>query len=205
MEKNLLLNWAVELQSLAQAGLFYGKDVYDIQRFQRIREIAAEMMAQLSGLSLEKVEELFCCETGYQTPKLDCRAAIFRGDGILLVQENSGLWSLPGGWVDVDLSLRENTVKEVREEAGLEVTVDRLVALQDRNKHNQPPYAYGICKAFFLCTVLSGSFVPNAETTQSGYFPLDRLPPLSLDKCTPEQVALCFQAREAQHWEPLVD
>ena len=78
MERSQLLDWAVELQSLAQAGLFYGKDVYDIERFTRIREIAAEMVSQISDVSLEKVEELFCCETGYQTPKLDTRAAIFQ-------------------------------------------------------------------------------------------------------------------------------
>ena len=100
MERSQLLDWAVELQSLAQAGLFYSKDVYDIERFTRIREIAAEMVGQISELPLEKVKELFCCETGYQTPKLDTRAAIFQGDKILLVRENNGLWSLPGGWVD---------------------------------------------------------------------------------------------------------
>ena len=205
MEHSQLMNWAIELQSLAQAGLYYGKDVFDIQRFTRIREIAAEMAACLSPLPREKVEELFCCETGYQTPKLDCRAAIFQGDGILLVQENTGLWALPGGWVDVDRSVAENTVKEVREEAGLEVAVDRLIALQDRKKHNQPPYAYNICKVFLLCSLLGGSFAPNCETISSGYFPRDALPPLSQDKCTREQVALCFQARKDPHWVPPVD
>lgn len=92
-----ILKWAIELQSLAQAGLYYGKDIYDIERFQRIREIASEMVAEKSGLSLEKVNDLFCCETGYQTPKLDTRAAIFQEDKILLVQERNGKWSLPGG------------------------------------------------------------------------------------------------------------
>ena len=120
MDQNQLLDWAVELQSLAQAGLYYGKDVYDIQRFQRIREISAEMVSQLSGLPLEKVTGLFCCETGYQTPKLDSRAAIIRDGKILLVRENTGLWSLPGGWVDVDQSVKENTIKEAKEEAGLD-------------------------------------------------------------------------------------
>ena len=205
MERSQLLDWAVELQSLAQAGLFYSKDVYDIERFTRIREIAAEMVGQISELPLEKVKELFCCETGYQTPKLDTRAAIFQGDKILLVRENNGLWSLPGGWVDVNLSIGENAVKEVREEAGLEVTIDRVIALLDRNKHNQPPYAYGVCKVFFLCTVLSGSFSPNIETTASGYFSLDELPPLCRDKCTEEQVRLCFRAKDDPNWKTLAE
>ena len=205
MERSQLLDWAVELQSLAQAGLFYSKDVYNIERFTRIREIAAEMVGQISELPLEKVKELFCCETGYQTPKLDTRAAIFQGDKILLVRENNGLWSLPGGWVDVNLSIGENAVKEVREEAGLEVTIDRVIALLDRNKHNQPPYAYGVCKVFFLCTVLSGSFSPNIETTASGYFSLDELPPLCRDKCTEDQVRLCFRAKDDPNWKTLAE
>ena len=205
MERSQLLDWAVELQSLAQAGLFYSKDVYDIERFTRIREIAAEMVGQISELPLEKVKELFCCETGYQTPKLDTRAAIFQGDKILLVRENNGLWSLPGGWVDVNLSIGENAVKEVREEAGLEVTIDRVIALLDRNKHNQPPYAYGVCKVFFLCTVLSGSFSPNIETTASGYFSLEELPPLCRDKCTEDQVRLCFRAKDDPNWKTLAE
>ena len=98
------LEWAIELQSLAQAGLYYGKDPFDRERYQRIREIAAEMAAENTELSPEKVRELFCCETGYQTPKLDTRAAIFQGDSILLVRERDGRWSLPGGWVEVTLS-----------------------------------------------------------------------------------------------------
>ena len=205
MEQNQLLTWAVELQSLAQAGLFYGKDVYDIQRFQRIREISAEMMAGLSGLSMEKIQDLFCGETGYQTPKLDCLAAIFQGDRVLLVQENTGLWAMPGGWVDVDLSVGENTVKEVREEAGLDVTVDKVIAIQDRKRHNQPPYAYGICKIFLQCTAHAGAFVPNIETTDSGYFALDELPPLAIEKCTREQIALCLRAKDDPNWKTLVE
>ena len=108
------LEWAIELQALAQAGLFYCKDPYELERYQRIREISAEMLARQTDLPVEKVRDLFCNETGYQTPKLDTRAAIFQKDRVLLVQENTGRWSLPGGWVDVDLSIGENAVKEVQ-------------------------------------------------------------------------------------------
>ena len=205
MEHNPLLDWAVELQSLAQAGLFYSKDVYDIQRFQRIREISAEMVSRVSGLPLEKVTGLFCNETGYQTPKLDSRAAIFRDGKVLLVRENTGLWSLPGGWVDVDQSVKENTIKEAKEEAGLDVTVDRVIAVQDREKHNKPRYIYRVCKIFLLCTAVGGSFTPNIETTESGWFSLEELPPLSEDKCTAEQIKLCFEASQAEHWETQID
>ena len=98
------LSWASELQSLAQAGLYYGKDKFDRERYARIREIAAEMMARQTDLPLEQVKGWFCNETGYQTPKLATRAAVFQGERVLLVREPKG-WALPGGWVDVDVSV----------------------------------------------------------------------------------------------------
>ena len=199
------LDWAVELQALAQAGLFYSKDIYDIERFQRIREIAAEMLVCPSGLPQERVLNLFCNETGYQTPKLDTRAAVFQNDNILLVQEKNGLWSLPGGWVDVDLSITENTVKEVREEAGLDVAAKGIIAVQDRKKHNQEIYAYNICKVFVLCDLLGGEFQENSETVASGYFSMDVLPPLAENKTTAQQIQMCFDAYHAEHWDTVFD
>ena len=199
------LDWAVELQSIAQAGLYYGKDRFDRERYQRVREIAAQMLSHKTGISPEKVRDLFCCETGYQTPKLDTRAAIFQGETILLVQETDGRWSLPGGWVDAGLSVKENTIKEVREEAGLTVTADRIIAVQDREKHNQPPYAYKVCKVFILCRSVGGSFQENIETTESRYFGLDELPPLAAEKNTENQIRMCFDACQAEHWTTLFD
>ena len=199
------LDWAVELQALAQAGLHYGKDPFDIERFQRIRDIAAEMLACKTELSLERVRDLFCCETGYQTPKLDTRAAVFQEGKILLVRENSGRWSLPGGWVDVNVSVLENVVKEVREEAGLEVVPRRVIAVQDREKHNRPVYPWRVCKIFVLCEALGGTFQPNSETTASGCFSLEALPPLAEEKNTEEQIRMCFEAAEAKTWETRID
>lgn len=201
MEQNeKWLQWAVELQALAQAGLTYGKDVYDRERYQRIREIAAELLAAKTGLSMEQVTGLFCEEAGYQTPKLDTRAAIFQDDQILLVHENDGTWCLPGGWCDVNISAAENVVKEVKEEAGLDVRADLVIAVQDREKHNRPVYANKICKIFFLCTCLGGEFVPNSETTETGYFGMDELPNLATAKVTTEQIRMCFEAKDAAHW-----
>ena len=200
------LDWVVELQSLAQAGLTYGKDPYDKERYQRIREIAAGMMGRLSDLPTETVKDLFCNETGYQTPKIDTRAAIFEGEKILLVQEKDGRWSLPGGWCDVNVSVGENTVKEVKEEAGLDVRPQRIIAVQDRNTHNQPPYAYGICKIFFLCTLLGGQFEENIETIGFDYFSEDALPLLAVEKNTEEQIRMCFAAyRAGEQWTTQFD
>lgn len=202
---NKLLEWAIELQSIAQGGLYYCKDKFDIERFERIREISAEMISLQSDIPLEKVKDLFCNEIGYQTPKLDTRAAIFKNNKILLVQESNCTWSLPGGWVDVDLSIKENTIKEVKEEAGLNVTADMIIAVQDREKHNLPVYAYKVCKVFVLCSLIDGEFKKNIETIKSDYFSLDNVPLLATEKNNKEQIKMCFEAYQSTNWKTLFD
>lgn len=203
-ELDALVQLAMELQSIAQNGLTYTKDPYDKERFARVRDISAQIMNRKTGLSLAQVKDVFCNETSYQTPKIETRRVVFAGDQILLVKER-GLWALPGGWIDYNGSVASNTVKEVKEEAGLDVTPVKIIALQDRNKHNHPPYAYGICKVFILCRVLGGSFQPNIETTASGYFALNALPELDAHKTTREQVEMCFAAYQSPSWETMFD
>lgn len=205
-EKNKWLDWAIEIQSLAQAGMTYGHDVYDMERYERLREISAEMLSYKTDIPVEKVKDLFCNETGYQTPKVDTRAAIFEDGKILLVHEKSGTWSLPGGWCDVNQSVAENTIKETLEEAGLHVKADRMIAVQDRNKHNLPIYVYGVVKIFIQCSVIDGAFVSNIETTETKYFVKDEIPEnLANEKTTKEQILMCFDAYEAKHWKVLFD
>lgn len=196
-----IAEWAKELQSLAQAGLFYGRDVYDRERYQRIREIATQMMASRTGIPTETLTGLFCADSGYQTPKIDTRAVVFQEDRILLVREMDGRWSIPGGWCEFNLSPAENVVKEAREEAGLEVRPQRVIAIQDKDKHNPMPYAFHVTKIFFLCEAVGGSFEKNIETSESGYFALDGLPPLAEEKCSREQVEMCFDAYHSPDWQ----
>ncbi len=194
MKNEKWLDWAIELQSLAQAGLAYCKDPFDRERYERIREITAEMLSDKTDVSVEKVKDLFCDETGYQTPKIDTRAAIFRDGKILLVRENNGKWSLPGGWCDVNVSVGENAVKEVSEESGLDVTADRIIAVLDRAKHNLPVYPYGVCKIFVRCSVIGGSFKENTETTGFDWFDEENIPELAEEKNNAEQIKMCFEA-----------
>lgn len=200
------LKWAIEIQSLAQAGLTYTDNVYDIERYERLREIAAEIIEEKSNISLEKVKDLFCNENGYQTPKIDTRAAIFKDDKILLTHENNGTWSLPGGWCDVLESVASNTIKEVKEETGLDVETIKIIAVQDRNKHNKPIYAYGVCKIFILCNVIGGEFIENIETTEIKYFSLDEIPNnLAKEKTNNEQIEMCFKAYKDEKWQTQFD
>ena len=200
------LKWTIEIQSLAQAGLAYTNNVYDIERYERLREISAEIISEKSDTGLEKTKDLFCNETGYQTPKIDTRAAIFKDDKILLVHENNGTWSLPGGWCDVLESVKSNTVKEVREETGLDAVAKKIIAVQDRNKHNKPIYAYGVCKIFVLCDVISGKFEKNIETIETKYFSLEDLPDnLAEEKANKEQIEMCFKAFKDANWQVQFD
>ena len=200
------LKWAIEIQSLAQAGLKYTDNVYDIERYERLREISAEMINEKSNIGLEKVKDLFCNEKGYQTPKIDTRAAIFKNNKILLTHENNGTWSLPGGWCDVLESVKTNTIKEVKEETGLDVETVKIIAVQDRNKHNKPIYAYGVCKIFVLCNVIGGKFIENIETTGIEYFELNKLPQnLAEEKCNKEQIEMCFKAAKEVNWQTQFD
>lgn len=206
MEKsNPWLDWAVELQALAQAGMYYTKNVFEKERYERIREISVEMLSYQTEIPKEKARELFCSEIGYQTPKLDNRAAIIKDNKILLVQEADGKWAMPGGWQEVNLTVRENTVKEVREEAGLEARADRIVAVQDRDKNNPPAIATKIVKILVLCTPIDGEFHPNSETLDSRYFALDELPELATGKTTEEQIKLCFEAYQNKDWRVRFD
>ena len=200
------LKWAIEIQSLAQSGLAYTDNVYDIERYERLREISAEMISEKTDLSIDKVKNLFCNETGYQTPKIDTRAVIFQHNKILLVRENNGTWSLPGGWCDVLESIKSNTEKEAKEETGLDVKAIRIIAIQDRNKHNKPVYAYGVCKVFVLCDVLGGKFTENIETTEMKYFSLNDLPnKLAEEKSNKEQIEMCFNAYYDKNWQTQFD
>ena len=201
-----LIKLAIEIQSIAQAGIAYTENPYDVERYERLREISAEIISEKSDINLEKVKKLFCSETGYQTPKIDTRGAIFKDDKILLVHENNDTWSLPGGWCDVLESVKSNTEKEIREEAGLEAKAVKLIAVQDRNKHNEPYYVYSVCKVFVLCELIGGEFKENIETTEIKYFGIDELPEnLANEKNNKEQIKMCFEAYKNPNWETQFD
>lgn len=199
------LKWAIEIQSIAQCGLAYTKDMYDKERYEQLRNIAVEMLSYKTDISVDKIKTLFCNESGYQTPKLDTRAVIFEDEKILLVREKNGLWSLPGGWVDVLESIESNTIKEVKEESGLDVITKRVIAIQDRNKHNKPLYPYGVCMVFVECEVIGGEFIENIETTEIKYFSIENLPNLCEAKTTSKQIEMCFEAKNNQNWNVVFD
>ncbi len=193
------LDWARQLQAIAQTGASYEAHPYHAERYERVRRIASEIMAAGTGGEVAKLDESFTAEVGHATPKLDVRAAAFRGEEILLVRERlSGLWTLPGGWAEVGDSAAESAVREAREESGFAMRATKLVALHDRERRGYGPHPWYTYKATFLCDLLDGQPAEHDhEVLEVGFFGQDALPTLDRNRTAPELVALCFAHRRS--------
>jgi len=204
--KNQLLTWSRKVQALAQTGLAYTKDPYDRERYESLRQIAAEIMAASAANVPASLIDSFTCEIGYATPKIDVRAAVFVEDQLLLVKERSDRrWTLPGGWADVGDSPSAAAVREVKEESGYSVTALKLAAVYDRDLHGHPPMPYHVYKLFFLCELVSGTPQVSIETEDVSFFHEDDLPPLSLPRVTPKQIAHLFDHLRNPEWPTSFD
>lgn len=173
------LLWAREMQALAQTGLAFTRDQYDMERYQRLRGLAAQIMAEHTGMDVRDIEILFTRQTGYATPKLGVRGAVFREDRLLLVRETADehRWTLPGGWADVNESPAEAVAREVREEAGLEVRAYKLAAVWDRARHaHNVVQPFHVWRLFFLCEIIGGELQTGPETSEAAFFAEHQLP-----------------------------
>lgn len=199
--------WAQELQFLAQCTLAYSKDKFDRERSKRIREISCEMLSYKYDIPIEKIKVDFASELGYQTPKVETRAAIIKDDKILLVKEQlDGKWALPGGYQDVNVSIRENVIKEASEEAGAIVEPLKIIAVLDYNRHHHVNFPFGMVKIFVLCDYIDHSFVDNTETLGADFYSLDNLPELSTTRTTVKQLKMCFDCYEnPEKWDTIFD
>jgi ADP-ribose pyrophosphatase YjhB (NUDIX family) len=195
------LNWTQRLQAIAQTGLNYAGDPFDVERYEQIREIAAEMAAHFSDADAGAMRALFAGEVGHATPKVDVRGVVFRKEALLLVRERSeGLWTLPGGWADIGESAGEATAREVWEESGYRVRAVKLLAAYDRNKHPHPPYPFHAYKLFFRCDLLGGQATHSLETDGVEFFRETELPALSVTRVTASQIARFFDHLRHPDW-----
>jgi ADP-ribose pyrophosphatase YjhB (NUDIX family) len=186
-----------EMRAIAQIGLTFSKDPFDRQRFERIRELAASLLAQGAGADESRLLAVFLEDAGYATPKVDVRGAAFRDGRLLLVREISdGRWTLPGGWADVNQTPAECVIREVREESGFECRAVKLAAVHDYRKRNPSHNVDSIYKLFFICELTGGSARASDETSEVAFFSRHELPPLSLGRSTPEQIELMFMHRD---------
>ena len=207
LKNDVWKKWAQELQFLAQCSLAYSKDKFDRERSERIREIACEMLSYKYDLPIEKIKMDFASEIGYQTPKVETRAAIIKDNKILLVKEQlDGKWALPGGYQDVNVSVRENVIKEASEEAGAVVQPLKVVAVLDYNRHHHVNFPLGMVKIFVLCEYINHSFNENTETLGAEFYSLDDLPELSLTRTTKKQLEMCFECyKDPENWDTIFD
>jgi ADP-ribose pyrophosphatase YjhB (NUDIX family) len=200
------LEWATELQSIAQAGLTFGENQYDRDRYQQIRDLSVEILHEYTDMDHSKIRDLFASETGYQTPKVDIRAAVFNEGKILLVNEKiDGKWSLPGGWADVNSSVSESAIRECFEEAGAVVKPKRIVVIHLGNRHNNHNFPFSVYKIFVECELIEYRFEANTETLGSDFFSQDDLPELSTERNTSEQINMCFEAIKSKIFETIFD
>jgi ADP-ribose pyrophosphatase YjhB (NUDIX family) len=187
------MSWAIKLQSIAQAGITYTTNEFDKDRFYQIRDTAVEIISYCTDIKIEKVREIFGNEAGYQTPKIDVRSVVLNEGKILLVKEKATkLWCLPGGWADCGLTLKENVIKETKEESGFLVEPVRILAIMDRNIHNYPKIPMSIYKIFVESRLIEGAFEANLETEESSFFDFDSLPEVDERKTSRAQIELCF-------------
>jgi ADP-ribose pyrophosphatase YjhB (NUDIX family) len=193
------LTWTRELQAIAQSGLTFVRDPYDRERYEMLRALASRIMAAHTATSSDRIEDLFAGESGYATPKVDVRGAVFDDKNrLLMVREvaDAGRWTLPGGWADVNLTPAENVAKEVAEESGFEIRVRKLAAVWDRTRQGHVPRVFSCYKMFFICDLVGGTGQTSLETSEVRWFAESDLPDdLSFGRVLPGQLKRMFAHR----------
>jgi ADP-ribose pyrophosphatase YjhB (NUDIX family) len=184
------LEWAREIQSLSQTGLTYATKDYDIQRYRRFMEIAAEIVQNYTNLDKIKLAQNFLAQPGYATPKIDVRGAVVQNGKILLVQEKlDKCWCMPGGWAEVGELPSQSIIREIQEESGFEVIPRKCIGVYDANRGPKPVEFYHAYKIIFLCDIISGQARPSDETLAVDFFSFDDLPPLSKFRTNDQHLA----------------
>ncbi|HUP18061.1 MAG TPA: NUDIX hydrolase N-terminal domain-containing protein [Acidimicrobiia bacterium] len=196
MSEVRLLELVQRLAALSQTGLEFASSSFDVQRYEEVGEIAAELASHGEPDAL-RVAAIFRSDDGYVTPKMIVRSAVFSliegGPHILMVRETAdGRWTLPGGWIDLGESAASAAEREVLEETGMKVTAEKLAAVFDKRRHDHPPAPHHAYLLFFLCRLEGGSLTPSIETSEVGWFPANRLPELSTGRATESQIKRMF-------------
>ena len=185
--------WANRIRAIAQTGLAFATDVYDRDRYAELREIAADCLSRLTCIPRAGLQRLFAEETGYPTPKIEVRAAVFQEGRVLLVRErDEALWALPGGWADIGYSPGDAAAKEVFEESGYIVKPRKILAMLDRSKRPRPPSIHYVYRLFVGCDLIGGEPTESIETDGVGFFARDELPPLCTSRSSSWDVDRAF-------------
>ncbi len=113
-------------------------------------------------------------------PILGVGAVIFDAGAVLLVRRGhsplEGVWTLPGGTVELGETLREAVGREVHEETGLRVEVGPLVEVVDlfsRGSDGRVEHHHVV--ADFLCRPTGGVLAAATDAADAAWVPIDRL------------------------------
>ena len=202
-----LLDYALRLKNISHLGLTYSLSEYDTERYTELRKISLALMELAAQLPLEKLDAFFDETREYITPKVDIRGVVFneKGELLLVKEKHDGFWALPGGWADIGSSPRENVVREVMEETGLQVEPVRVLAIHDKKLHPHPPSLNYVYKIFILCQITGGSLNSAFDILDRAFFDRNSIPPLSLPRVLPEQIALMFDYLDNPQKPPAFD
>jgi ADP-ribose pyrophosphatase YjhB (NUDIX family) len=186
------LNEIKRLKAVADTGLLYCKNEYDKERYLELEEISFRLLHEFSSASIEDLKFMLPSVKDYPTAKVDIRGlAVSEDNRILLVKESiDGRWSLPGGWADVGHSPKETIIKEFKEETGLDVLPERLLAVFDKKMHPHPPQPFYVYKMVFYCKPVSSEIIKGFDVLDVNYFDVDHLPELSEDRILKSQIQL---------------
>jgi ADP-ribose pyrophosphatase YjhB (NUDIX family) len=191
-----LLEWARQVQAIAQNGLAFTRDPFDRERYTQLAELVTALLASELEIPAADARALWADEHGYATPKVDVRGGVFVDDRVLLVRERTdGRWTLPGGWVDINDAPSHAVEREIYEESGYRARALKLAALLDKNRHPHPPGVHHIYKLFFLCELTGGAPATSSETDAVEFFPVRELPPLSTGRVLASQIERLYQHR----------
>ncbi len=186
------LSYLRRVLAISQAGMAYAKDRFDLERYQTLHDLTVAQLATITDRNTEQIQDFLAKEAGYPTPKVDVRAFIQQDDQVLLVEDATRHWALPGGFAEVGWSPKQNIIKEVHEECGLQVKVSALRAIYDTALRPDIPQVFQYYKLIFSCEIEAGRFQQNSETVAMAFFDRNALPLLSLKRTTPEQLAQLF-------------
>ncbi len=183
------LTWARELQAMARTGLTYSQSEFDTQRYERLQELAGEIVSTHTELPAADILKAFHVETGYATVKVDVRGAMIRDNRILMVQERRDQkWCLPGGWADIGETPSEMVAREIIEESGFTAKATRVIGVYDANRTN-PMEFFHAYKIVFLCDIVGGEPRTSNETMGVDFFTFDNIPPLSANRTNERHLA----------------
>ena len=201
------LNTFKKIKALAETGLVYAQNGYEVERNQELIDLSKELMSSIANQTIEAFDKYYLPPKEYPTPKVDVRGLLLneKGEVLLAKEMMDGRWSIPGGWADIGHTPTEVVVKEIEEETGLQAEVLRVLAIYDKRCHAHPPQPLYIYKIVFLCRATGGELRGNFDIEEARWFPLDALPPLSEDRILKSQIDELYNLAMHPELPPVYD